>query len=139
MVAVFHIAVCRKPVDGTIVANVVRNGTGGLNIDGCRIGPPLNESRPSRGSGTGNHKATLPTLSSEWGAWQSNKGRFPANIIHDGSPEVIGEFPHTTSGKAEVGKTGHDTGKPYWQKQNTITSCFGDTGSASRFFKRIMT
>lgn len=61
---------CRKPLsEKTIAANVLKWGTGGINVDGCRVGT-------------------------------ENTGRFPANLIHDGSEEVVGLFPQTKASKA---------------------------------------
>jgi DNA modification methylase len=58
------IVVARKPLNGTVAANVFQYGTGALNIDACRIGDP--------------------------------PGRWPANVIHDGSDEVTAMFPDDT-------------------------------------------
>ena len=56
---------CRKPLsEKTVAANVLKWGTGGINVDGCRVGT-------------------------------ESTGRFPANLIHDGSEEVLGLFPET--------------------------------------------
>jgi DNA modification methylase len=57
------ICVARKPLIGTIVDNVLEHRTGAINIDGCRIG-----------GGT------------------AGEGRWPANVIHDGSAEVLAAF-----------------------------------------------
>jgi site-specific DNA-methyltransferase (adenine-specific) len=66
-------------------------------------------------------------------------GRFPANIIHDGSPEVLELFPVTKSGvmvagqqcRASKGKGGYSGGFP---DTATAADTFGDSGSAARFF-----
>jgi site-specific DNA-methyltransferase (adenine-specific) len=69
----------------------------------------------------------------------NNLGRFPANLIHDNSEEVRECFPETKSGKATVG-----TGKGFAENASSIastgiiTSCFADSGNASRFFKSII-
>jgi len=82
----------RKPLsEKTIAANVLKHGTGGINIDGCRVGTEEREN-PQAGfvrrgrtdeevfGGVDKHKpeGTLPVT-----------GRFPANLIHDGSEEAI--------------------------------------------------
>ena len=78
----------RKPLDGTVAANVLRHGCGGLNVDGCRVGA---EERPvmvrtqtvvSATSMSGQSKGA--TSSGEL----TTSGRWPANVIHDGSDEV---------------------------------------------------
>jgi hypothetical protein len=62
------ITLARKPLIGTIAANVSKHGVGGLNIDACRI--------PAAASDT------LVT----------QRGRWPANTLHDGSREVLEAF-----------------------------------------------
>ena len=138
MTGVFHIAVCRKPVsENTVAQNVVKHGVGGLNIDGCRIGTSDVWSPSTRGpsDSIGTFKTKIRTTE------QHQIGRWPANLIHDGSDEVVGEFPITTSGSGDKstrkvfdnGVFGKGLG---WSPNLSIG---GDTGSAARFFKRITT
>jgi len=90
------IVVARKPLIGTIVENVLEHGTGGLNIDDCRI--PTNGEQP-KGSGN-SQKNTLAhgdRNALEGGSITPKEGRFPANFIHDGSDEVVGSFPHDSA------------------------------------------
>jgi len=61
------ITVARKPLSGTVAANVLEHGTGAMNVDGCRVGTEIVETH--------------------------HTGRWPANLIHDGSEEVVGLFP----------------------------------------------
>ena len=124
------ITMARKPFKGTVANNVLTNGVGGINIDGCRI-----EGKPeSPGS-------TPPTEMKGFGGFKerseddNTKGRFPANFIHDGSDEVTDLFPYTKSGggiKANK-KTewGFENNKPL---SNSKTNYNIDKGSASRFF-----
>jgi DNA modification methylase len=78
------ITVARKPLAGTVADNVLEHGTGALNVDGCRVGTEggttRSEQAPYAESGwrTGHKIETL------------NAGRWPANLIHDGSEEVAG-------------------------------------------------
>ena len=125
------ITVARKPLCGTVAANVLQHGTGALNVDGCRVGTDGGTCRDG--------KADRPN-DSGWenmrghGITQLNLGRFPANLIHDGSDEVVGLFPDTTSGAwpatrgaggiSTSGHTGHETG----------VCVASNTGSAARFF-----
>jgi len=63
-------------------------------------------------------------------------GRFPANLIHDGSEEVIEGFPYTKSGKSD-GFKGEYTGKilgQFAEAQINPDTVYGDQGSAARFF-----
>jgi hypothetical protein len=80
---------CRKPLsEKTIAANVLKWGTGGINIDGCRVGSAVNTKRPCG-------KALLGTFEGQEGkvSGRDDVGRFPANLIHDCSPEVLDGFP----------------------------------------------
>ena len=81
------IVLARKPLDGTAVENVMKHGVGGLNIDECRVpsDEPVVVHSPAR--------ATLyDSGHNNMGTWVDNRGRFPANIIHDGSEEVMDAF-----------------------------------------------
>jgi DNA modification methylase len=133
------ITVARKPLVGTVAANVLEHGTGGLNIDMCRVGTDGGTTRSGQADYPKNPDGT-EDRSHSWartghGIEPTNSGRWPANLIHDGSDEVVGLFPQTKSGKAEVG-----TGKGFAENASgiastgKIASCFGDSGSAARFF-----
>lgn len=77
------ITVARKPLIGTVAENVLAHGTGGLNIDGCRVG---NEAIKIHHAPVGTFAgAEGKTLQSET---YTVNGRWPANLIHDGSEEV---------------------------------------------------
>ena len=80
------ITMARKPLDGTVAANVLAHGTGGLNVDGCRVGTDETLGRAKRGWG---NKAVG---ADDYGNFNSigitkEGGRWPANLIHDGSDE----------------------------------------------------
>jgi site-specific DNA-methyltransferase (adenine-specific) len=82
------IVMARKPCVGSARANVVAFGTGKLNIDACRVGESgaRNNGRQAGTNGIYGHiGATTPV---DYG-----KGRWPANVIHDGSGEVAALFP----------------------------------------------
>ena len=86
------ITVARKPLVGTVANNVLRHGTGALNVDGCRV--HLSD-EPNRGkilTTTREAKSTI-TLPATSMPFYNEKGRWPANLIHDGSDEVTGLFP----------------------------------------------
>jgi len=126
------ITVARKPFAGTVAANVLAHGTGGLNVDGCRVGV---ESTKRTCNGVGQSSSFDMAASGEHRVNGSDAGRWPANLIHDGSEEVVGLFPITSTGKLS----------PY-QQQTMQGACYGkqpdfrnaqstgDTGSAARFF-----
>ena len=92
------ICLARKPLsESTVAANVLKWGTGGLNIDGCRV--KMNE-KPRIGN-TDKSKAVGYGCAS----WQKSgttpvMGRWPANVLHDGSPEVVEMFPSEGNGSA---------------------------------------
>ena len=109
------ICLARKPLDGTVAQNVLKHGCGGLNIDGCRVGAEntVRNNNTSLGlSGVGIYGKGGACVAG------SVSGRFPANLIHDGSPEVVGLFP---ASKSSGGQASLDPG-------------LGDSGSAARFF-----
>ena len=83
------ITVARKPLAGTVAANVLQHGTGALNIDGCRVA-----AEKATGRGGGGSKLYEGGLSREGGeARPQDAGRWPANLIHDGSEpaDLLGE------------------------------------------------
>ena len=125
------ILVCRKPLDGTVAANVLAHGTGAINIDGCRVvGEDIPINRLESWSGFG--QEIRPNYEQEI----NNKGRWPANLIHDGSDEVVGLFPDTgksTGGRIGKKSMGNVTNVPAGQYEKGDPG-FGDTGSAARFF-----
>ena len=81
------IVLARKPLDGTVAQTVLTHGTGGINIDGCRVGAGAKKWVTPRGG----IWSTDPTAKAE--LVDNELGRFPANIIHDGSDEVTELFP----------------------------------------------
>ena len=88
--AVEPIVVARKPLDGTVAHNVLTHGTGALNIDACRV--PLSGDDPLQ-DGVKHDGNALDTHKMGWGFKNVDRatglGRFPANLVHDGSPEVL--------------------------------------------------
>lgn len=131
------IVLARKSIVGTVAENVLKYGTGGLNIDGCRI-----EAAQGDYDHSGNNLEHTRRGRPDWRmpdqqAPPNALGRWPANVIHDGSEDVTRLFPINNangyrvnpsvvdlsdavigySGDAIRGERGHD-----------------DTGSAARFF-----
>ena len=128
------IIVAMKPREGTYVENALKYGVAGLNIDGSRVGTEggtVKGSKPQGKSkgiyGEGLHGACeIDKL---------NKGRWPANIVHDGSEEVLAGFPEQKSGarKKDYPKSGHIHAGHAGKKKFT-TRCNSSEGSAARFF-----
>lgn len=134
------IIVARKPLDGTVVSNVLKWGTGALNIDGCRVpighGDDVFAKNPHTHS-KGKDSGIYGRYNEQQGNWSGDKGRFPANVLHDGSQMVLELFPDTqrADGHRIRRNANHDnvyggyTGK---QPSGTMHSDLG--GSAARFF-----
>lgn len=129
------IIVARKPLQGTVAENVQRYGTGAMNIDQCRIGN--DEITIKRHEGYNSNSLVESTV----GKWTGKKdivtGRWPANLIHDGSAEVLAGFPVTTNKghfpiNGKIGSTGiYGSFNGTGNSEDRYTS---DTGSAARFF-----
>jgi len=131
--AVELICMAQKPFIGTIADNVIKWGTGMLNIDGCRIPGAVPINRLEKWSGFGELKR--PGYTQE----MNEKGRWPANFVHDGSDEVISMFPETKSGAGGKKKNSSKGYKPNTygtdnRPYGTEYIGYGDEGSAARFF-----
>jgi len=137
------IIVARKPLIGTVADNVLEYGTGVLNIDGCRVEAQIDDknkresSRNTSGKGVVTSFGYSPNYNKGSGSEFIRLGRWPANVIHDGSDEVTGLFPETTSmghrprsaingGIWGNGKNPKLSGEP--------NNGHNDSGSAARFF-----
>lgn len=134
------IMVARKPLEGTVAANVLKYGTGAINIDGCRV--------PTEGESVSNHSRSAEAAISKGkygdGTAQETHqtegqklGRFPANLIHDGSPEVLALFPDSKGQCGAVrGTEPSEITNGIYGKYNARLAAEprGDTGSAARFF-----
>ena len=133
------ITVARKPLIGTVANNVTTWGTGAINVDGGRVNPGEVVSGGGRSFGAcdGVHEGWRRPSHAEYeGKPAHTSGRFPANLIHDGSDEVVGLFPETTSGKMKPTHT-DATRAIYGQNADggyTTIETYGDSGSAARFF-----
>ena len=90
--AIEPITVARKPFPGTVAANVVAHGTGALNIDRCRVTTGDDTARISNGAIKGGNFGAGGSAPGPIAGGHS-AGRWPANLIHDGSPEVLAAFP----------------------------------------------
>lgn len=136
------IIVARKPLVGTVAQNVLAHGCGALNIDASRvpIDPAVDDSRLS---GNGTWKTTKEqsgnTVSlSRAKIGSSALGRWPSNICHDGSPEVLEAFAAFGESKSPpVGSMGGGSNKHAVFGDFAgvrHSNSFGDSGTAARFF-----
>lgn len=132
--AIEPVIVARKPIRGTVAANVLAHGTGGINVDACRV--------PGQAQPFGNGTARTAGIMGESeprGAWTPEReGRFPPNVLLD--PEAAAAMDeqsgtlksgkvlphHADNGKAS-GTLGAFAGAPGRES-------YGDSGGASRFF-----
>ncbi len=135
-----HETICmaRKHLsEKTVAENVLKYGTGGINIDESRVGVGAKKwSEPKGGiwNESVDNGATLE---------DNPLGRFPANLIHDNSEEVRECFPETKSGKMGKQHTRHTDGSPNgiygkFDINHELGETYGDSGNASRFFKSII-
>lgn len=136
------ICMARKPLaEKTVAENCLKYRTGGINIDESRV---AHQSEADRLSATPQGKVIRNNFApgediegTETNRPDTSLGRFPANLITDGSEEVRECFPDSKAGsyKGEGSKSGgiwsESTGKPAGME-------YGDSGNASRFFKSII-
>jgi site-specific DNA-methyltransferase (adenine-specific) len=126
------VIVARKPLTGTVAANVLKYGTGAINIDGCRV-----DGTPRTTHADGNRQGTHPAPM-DWGnrtehAAPGASGRWPANVIHDGSEEVVGLFPDVGKSTGGGKKNGDKFCGGFAPSGEDVIG-YGDSGSAARFF-----
>ena len=136
------ICVARKPLTGTVASNVLKWGTGALNIDGTRVGYANGEvnfdrvqrQQHSEGAVEGAFGASA-LIGKEISTYKA-EGRWPSNVIHDGSEEVLAGFPTSKSGTAVKRNGVTSNGVTGWGKALVGTPDVGysDAGSAARFF-----
>jgi site-specific DNA-methyltransferase (adenine-specific) len=141
------ITVARKPLVGTVAKNVLTYSTGALNIDGCRVAidENLNGGAYAKDGGRGVSQSLRQgsgmnqpgkTVGSEF---IQPQGRWPANLIHDGSDEVLACFPDTNgSGPPRVLNRSAGNRRGDWgmnaQKDDAAPLRDAGRGSAARFF-----
>ncbi len=146
------ICMARKPLsEKSIAENVLKWGTGGINIDGCRIAANWEDERPPSWFNSGKSKSGEPTYggnlktltTSTVGERLNDGGRFPANIILD---EEAGKLLDEQSGygKGQKNPKVQKGSKRYGENQfvnggmmikdGWVSSTYDDAGGASRFF-----
>lgn len=132
------IIMARKPLTGTVATNVQQWGTGGINVDGCRIegikdvpASPRVVHRDGRIYHPSNEDPTTP-------GWNPNVGRWPANLLLDEEAAVTLDIQTgiLNSGKDNKRRQNHDTtamaGRLGMLDREEVS--YGDSGGASRFF-----
>lgn len=131
------IILARKPLAGTVAETVLAHGTGALNVDGCRVGDEVTVTLRNGDSGKQTFGRDTRSFKRE-----NPPGRWPANVVHDGSDEVeaaFAAFGERTSGTGAVKRaSGAGYGPNALGRESrppgTPNVEYGDSGSASRFF-----
>lgn len=135
------ILLARKPLIGTVAENLQQHQVGALNIDASRI--EVNDEDYARNcSGDRGHagtreKAEEGATNLRPGGGKAAAGRWPANVLHDGSEEVVAAFPSEAGAVAPVTRRGSDKFRNSYGAfagQEEVGHFHGDRGSAARFF-----
>lgn len=156
------IVMARKPMIGSVATNEAAFGTGAINIDACRV----HGEDAQGGAYTVKRLKSGATLEKTGGNWRPESGgveyhgemkpgRWPANVIHDGSDDVVSSFPNAPgqladaklSGERKTGRVYGDMSYPRASEPSAQSANEGavgfqmrpgarrlDTGSAARFF-----
>jgi DNA modification methylase len=128
------VIVARKPIEGTVANNVLKWGTGGLNIDGSRIGT---ETISTHNAPKGSFAGGEPDRGSDTSSYKEHTGRWPANIILDPyTAELLDEQSGDRPGGTFPAKRGQAVNTSFASGQETVGGqrSMGDSGGASRFF-----
>ena len=139
------IIVARKPFKGSLIDNIIENGVGGLNIDECRVGDELicggtmsdfkYVCAEQKANGNGGHLSFGQVSNAPRVECEEHIGRFPANVIHDGSDEVLAGMPNTKSNGGEAEYEFTNQNNPSHLYTNIKTGAhYEDEGSAARYF-----
>lgn len=133
------IVMARKPLTGTVAQNVSQWGVGAINIDGCRVGADGGTKRsgqaeyPKKPDGTEDRSGTWARTGHD--IVELDSGRFPANVIHDGSGEVLSGFPETAPARRGRRNPPKATGiLGAFAGDDAERFGYEDEGSAARFF-----
>ena len=135
----FHIVMAMKPVEGNFVDTVLMYNSGSLNIDRTRIPVDLEVDASQIRTTTRNARES----SDGWGLTlkQGDRpqvvrpdGRFPSNVILDGSEKVVERFPMAKCGGSTTKE--YESGNDVFGKRRKVTPCasYEDSGSSARFF-----
>lgn len=135
------VIVARKPVEGTVVENILKYGVGAMNIDECRVGISGGVKTLGNIPNKERNESITPIMDRKiLGQVALDKGRYPANVITDGSKEVAKGMPNTKSSYNENSR--HETKinsqnadiLKYGYKTRIDSSSYNDEGSAMRYF-----
>ena len=138
------ISVARKPLAGSVAQTVLRYGTGGLNIDGCRIGPAFTSVGGNNFSvwRDAEGRTDLPPSHAIPSAQQVS-GRWPTNVILQGFFVIqnmdaqSGVCPGMSGGGPSIDGGGSDLIPSYNRRATRPEFLRKDSGGSSRFFKQV--
>ncbi len=126
------VTLARKPLDGAVAGNVLRWGTGGLNVDGSKVSSNGESLARPFGSG-GISAAQLNKIPRGTVTGEGLTGRWPANLTHDNTPNIVAMFPDAKGGCGNGNaKTGEPGSVTPLRRGKLIPR--NDSGSAARFF-----
>jgi site-specific DNA-methyltransferase (adenine-specific) len=132
----------RKPLCGTIAGNLADWGVGSLNVDGCRVGDEVRHAAftslaPCSGNRLG-HADTSAARRGTQGEAKEYVGRWPANVVHDGSEDVVDAFPDSNGQQGDLRAHGNCRQSPNGifggMRPALDHPARNDSGSAARFF-----
>ena len=135
MIETLHIAVAMKPLGKQNFAEAALSfGVSGLNVDRCRV--PTNGKVQSGAGSTGFGENRDDGYIRGTGRQYQTQGRFPANVVHDGSGVVVGCFPIPQS-QGNFPATQNTTSWKMSSKGRCLSPArkMDNTGSSARFFK----
>lgn len=137
------IIVARKPFKSSVVDNIIKYRVGGLNIDECRVGETggIKKVNIIKNSGS-----KICRFGCDGDKIETGEGRFPANVITDGSEEVAKGMPNTTSTpiaeesamryfySAKASKKDRDEGLDAFEERKTTDGCIRANVETARKF-----
>ena len=123
------IIMARKPIENTVADNMLKYGVGGLNIDECRI---ESETITSHNAPKGTFAGGQPNRGSDTSSYKSYEGRFPANVITDGSLDSLEESRYYYCAKAS--KKDRDEGLEDFEEKQTTDGCIRNNKETARKF-----
>ena len=133
------IILARKPLAGTVAANVLAHGVGAINVDGCRVGTDGGTRWVS--AGDKGDEGQFGGGIKDGAVADAGKGRWPANVLHDGSAEVEAAFAAFGESKSARSQKPAEDYRPNYGNAvfgkgmgGGYHSGFADAGSPSRFF-----
>ena len=144
MTGTFHIVLAMKPLDGNFAKNAIKHGVAGLNIDGCRVAGPKGDGVWGTSNKTINteRKFNASPEMTDYRSEQHPQGRFPANVILERG-HVVGSLDEQSGDRAGFSGGGIRMKKSAIMpsivvgKKDAQPNYYGDSGGASRFFKRV--